>query len=168
MKEFSDGWYLIYTKPRHEKKVAAELTDKKIASFLPMTKKLRTWSDRKKFIEEPLFPSYVFIYLRDLQDYYDGIDVEGFLYYVRMGKRIARVSDTVVKNIQLAVTQTHGLEVSDSHFEPGQKAVISEGPLTGLSCELIQVDRNKKLLIRVDLLKRNILLSVSADHLITV
>jgi transcriptional antiterminator RfaH len=59
MKNLFAGWYLLYTKPRHEKKVSAALTEASVNSYLPTAKKLRTWCDRKKYIDEPLFPSYV-------------------------------------------------------------------------------------------------------------
>src|SRR5882757_9494489 len=147
MNNFHSGWYLIYTKPRHEKKVHTRLNEMQIDSFLPLTKKLRTWHDRKKYIDEPLFPSYVFIYLNSLQNYYEGIDAEGSLYYVRSGKEIARVQDSVVNNIKLVTSQVKDLEVSDSYFQPGQRLVISQGALTGLSCEVIESNSKQKLLV---------------------
>jgi len=166
MDTFLPGWRLIYTKPRHEKKVHSHLAEIKVNSFLPTKKTLRTWHDRKKYIDEPLFPSYVFIYLNDMQNYYDGLDTEGFLYYVKLGKEIVRVNESVVDNIKLVTGQAKEIEVSDISFEPGQKLVIREGALTGLSCEVIQYNKKQKLLVRVELLKRSILLTVPEEHLI--
>lgn len=168
MNNFHAGWYLIYTKPRHEKKVHAELMEININSFLPLTKKLHTWHDRKKYIDEPLFPSYVFVYLNDIQNYYTGMLAEGALYYVRYGKEIARVQDAVVNNIRLVAGQATDLEISDTRFQPGRKMVICQGALTGLSCELIEVGSKQMLLVRVDLLQRNILLTLPAEHLAVV
>jgi transcription antitermination factor NusG len=168
MKNFHAGWYLIYTKPRHEKKVHKQLSEVNINSFLPLTKKLRSWHDRKKYVDEPLFPSYVFIYLNDLQNYYGGIDAEGALYYVRTGKEITRVSEGVINNIKLLTDQAKDLEVSGNRFEPGRKLVINKGPLTGLSCEVIQFNNMQKLLVRIDLLQRNLLITLPAEHLMAI
>jgi len=162
---FRPGWYLIYTKPRHERKLCNRLSDTNMRTFLPARKVLRTWHDRKKFVDEPIFPSYVFIYLNDMQSYYAGIDTEGALYYVRTGKEIARVSDTIVDNIRLMTDQGHELEVSDSCFHPGRQLVISKGALAGLVCEVVECDKKQKLLVRVDLLKRNLLLTLPAEYL---
>lgn len=139
-----------------------------ISSFLPLTKKLRTWHDRKKYVDEPLFPSYVFIYLNDLQNYYEGIDAEGSLYYVKIGKEIARVNETVIENIKLVTEHVQDFEVSNDRFQSGQKLVIRQGALTGLSCEVVQLNYKKKLLVRVDLLQRNILLTLPAEHLMAI
>jgi transcriptional antiterminator RfaH len=168
MSSFKDGWYVIYTKPRHEKKVAGKLTETGIDNFLPTIKRVRKWNDRNKCIDEPLFPSYVFVHLDNMQGYYTGMDTEGVLNYVRVGKQVARVSDTVVNNIKLVTNQEKDVEVSDKYFRPGQQLVISQGALTGLSCEIIQFNGNKKVLVRIDLLQRNILLTVPTEHLVAV
>jgi transcription antitermination factor NusG len=167
MRVFNAGWYLIYTKPRHEKKVHAHLTEKNIDAFLPTTKKLKVWHDRKKYVDEPLFPSYVFIYLNSMQHYYEGIDAAGSLYYVKKGKEIARVSDTVFNNMRLATNQAKEIEVSDIRFQPGRRLVIGKGALAGLSCEVVQCNGKNKLLVRVDLLQRNILITLSEDYLMS-
>ncbi|WP_276483902.1 UpxY family transcription antiterminator [Paraflavitalea pollutisoli] len=166
MKGFQSGWYLIYTMPRHEKKVHAHLTSRKIDSFLPTQKKLRNWHDRKRIIDEPLFPSYVFIYLTDMQGYYAGLDAEGSLYYIKTGKEIARVSDTVIANLKLAAAQAQDIEVSDERFLPGRRLLIGQGSLTGLYCEVVQYHGKSKLLVRVDLLQRNLLLSLPQEYLV--
>jgi len=165
---FNAGWYLIYTKPRHEKKVSAQLFQSDINNFLPTKKALRNWHDRKKYVDEPLFPSYVFIYLNDLQHYYKGLDLDGALCYVRAGKEIAQVSQTVIDNIKLVSSEVNEYEVSGTSFSPGKQLVISKGPLTGLSCEVIQYNNKKKLLVRVDLLQRNLLVTVSDEDVMAI
>jgi len=56
------NWYAVYTKPQHEKKVAALLSKKKIENFCPLAC-VETQNFRKlKLIFKPLFQSYVFVY----------------------------------------------------------------------------------------------------------
>ena len=54
-------WYALYTEPRHEKKVAARLQQLGIEIYCPLIVQVRQWSDRKKKVEVPLLPSYVFV-----------------------------------------------------------------------------------------------------------
>ena len=54
-------WYAVYTRPRWEKKVAEHLTKNQFESYCPLNRVLRQWHDRKKFVQEPLFASYVFV-----------------------------------------------------------------------------------------------------------
>lgn len=155
----------MYTRPCHEKTYYNRLKESKIMAFLPTRKVLRVWHDRKKYVDDPLFPSYVFIYLKDRQDYYDGMDAEGYLYYVKCGREIARVQDSVVKNIELLTGLDRGLEVSTDRFEPGIRCVISQGALTGVCCELIEYNGARRVLVRVDLLQRNLLVTLSPECL---
>ena len=168
MNSFRAGWYVIYTKPRHEKKVYTRLTENQITSFLPTKKSLRVWHDRKKIVDEPLFPSYVFIYLNNLQCYYEGMDAEGALYYVRTGKEIAMVNESIVNNIRLVSHQGNEVEICDNRFEPGRRLVISQGPLTGLSCEVVESSGKSKLLVRVEILQRNILIKLPEESLVAI
>jgi transcriptional antiterminator RfaH len=160
MRKFLAGWVVIYTKPRHEKKVYTKLTEAGITAFLPTTKSLRIWSDRQKYTDMPLFPSYIFVYLNDLDDHHRAKLVDGFLRYITFGNELARINKSVISNIQLMVDSQQQLEISDEIFQPGDKICVSDGVLTGLSGEIIERNGERKILVRVNLLKRNILLEM--------
>ena len=165
MNKFNQCWYLIYTRQHHEKKVHKRFEELNIVSYLPLKKQLRTYSDRKKVVDDALFPSYIFIYLNNMSNYYSGMDTDGALYYVRSGKEIARVSESVINNIKLVMEKNGAPEVSEKGFQPGQRVVISSGALAGLTCEIVQCDNKQKLLVRVDLLQRNLLISIPEECL---
>jgi transcription antitermination factor NusG len=55
-------WYVIYTKPQSEKKVASFLTKKKIENFIPLVCAGAQKSWRNKIVYRPLFKSYVFVH----------------------------------------------------------------------------------------------------------
>ncbi|MES1159526.1 MAG: UpxY family transcription antiterminator, partial [Bacteroidota bacterium] len=61
MTEKKKTWYAVYTKPRWEKKVYALLTEKGMEAYCPLNKVKKKWSDRVKWVDEPLFKSYVFV-----------------------------------------------------------------------------------------------------------
>src|ERR1700739_1734056 len=56
-------WYAAYTCARHERRVAQQLEERHIESFLPTYRSVRKWKDRRKVLELPLFPSYLFVQL---------------------------------------------------------------------------------------------------------
>ena len=55
------AWFAIQTRPRYEKKVAVELHEKGIKTFLPLCSAVHKWSDRRRLVHLPLFPGYVFV-----------------------------------------------------------------------------------------------------------
>ena len=57
----SNAWYAVYVRSKHEKSVHDALQAKGIKSSLTMKTVIRYWSDRKKKVEVPLFPGYVFV-----------------------------------------------------------------------------------------------------------
>jgi transcription antitermination factor NusG len=59
------NWYVIYTKSRYEKAVADKLNLLGIEVYCPLLKRKKLWSDRWKWVEEPLFRSYCFVSLEE-------------------------------------------------------------------------------------------------------
>lgn len=162
---FVPGWYLLYTRPKHEKKVAHLLTLKNIYVFLPTHGTIRQWNDRKKFIREPLFPSYTFVYINNMKEYFTGQDIDGVVGYVKFGNTPARVDETVVNSIKIITESNADLAIYYNQFDKGQTLIIQEGPLKGVSCEMIEHKGREKALVRVALLQRSIILDIKAAQL---
>lgn len=76
--KFTNGWYALYVKSRCEKKVHKSLKDISLESFLPQVIKIRQWSDRKKTILKPLFPSYVFVNINSSLEFHKALSVNGW------------------------------------------------------------------------------------------
>lgn len=164
MYSFSNGWYILYTRPNSERKVSSQLGLDRILNFAPMVKTISQWRDRRKIIERPLFPSYVFIYLRNQHDYFKGLSAEGVWRYVKTGKQLSKIPDSVMDSITISVAQGKGLEVSTEFFDKGESIIITSGPLTGLSGEVVDYVRKQKILIRLNLIQSNILVDLPAEH----
>ncbi len=165
MENFGQGWCVLYTKPNHEKKVDEQLRKINLNSYLPTIKTLKTWCDRKKYVEVPLFPSYVFVRIANFQQYCSSLKIDSVLNYVRVGSRIARVSESIINNIRAIVINGNGIEVSSERFLSGTDLIIKEGPFAGFKCESIQYRGKRKLLVRINDLRQNILLNVPTDIL---
>lgn len=56
----SPVWFALYVRPRHEFVVLSDLSSNGTEAYLPVAKKLRNWKNRKKLVEFPLFPGYLF------------------------------------------------------------------------------------------------------------
>ncbi|MGG9964362.1 transcription termination/antitermination NusG family protein [Ferruginibacter sp. SUN106] len=61
------NWYVLYTRPQSEKKVATLLTKKKVEHFIPLVciEAQKSW--RHKAMYRPLFKSYVFVFTTEQQ-----------------------------------------------------------------------------------------------------
>ena len=59
--EATPQWYAVCTRSNHEKCAAAQLDARTIEHFLPLYETVRKWKDRRKRVELPLFPGYIFV-----------------------------------------------------------------------------------------------------------
>ncbi|WP_317133595.1 MULTISPECIES: UpxY family transcription antiterminator [Antarcticibacterium] len=114
------NWYVIYTKPRWEKRVATELEETNIESYCPVITEVRQWSDRKKKVVTPLFKSYVFVRLteKSRQDVFKAPGVIQFLYW--LGKP-AIVKDKEIETIKSWLNNDEIEIFSTDHLSPGDK-----------------------------------------------
>jgi transcription antitermination factor NusG len=166
MYKFKKGWHLIYTRPRQEKKLGTQLQERDIAYYLPTIRSLRTWHDRKKFIDMPLFPSYVFVYLPSSQHYFDAMKNEGFLCYVKSGKDIVNVREKTIDEIKFLLSHGSDIEVTaHCNFQPGKQVMICNGPFTGIECEVIKYNNKEKILVSLNLIQRSILATIPVEYL---
>lgn len=134
-------WYACYTRARHEKRVAALLHERGIESFLPLQTRDEQWSDRRKRVTWPLFPSYVFGRF-DLAELTRVLGVYGVVSIVRTGGAPTPIADEDIQNVRrfAEAIETHGLT---PEIEPlarvGDWVRIGSGPLSGV--EGIVVER---------------------------
>ena len=93
------NWYVLYTRPQNEKKVAALLTKRKIENFIPLvcveTEKL--W--RQKLVYKPLFKAYVFVCVTE-QDAASLINVDGVISLLYWLGKPAVINETEIQAIK--------------------------------------------------------------------
>jgi len=157
-------WYALYTKSRSEKKVEAELLAKNINAYLPLEKKLKQWSDRKKWVKEPLIRSYIFVNVTpaDLQKAYY---TPGVVKIVTFEGKPAPIPDKQIQAIRDVLESGESYEVTSDYFQLGESVEVKSGNLQGLRGELIKHVNRYKVLIRIDAIKQNLLVNINPSHL---
>ena len=152
------SWYVIYVKARHEKSANSDLAARGIESYLPMRKELHKWSDRKKWVEVPLFSSYVFV--KALPKEFSGVYLaSGFVKFVATNGKPSIIPDNQVDDVRRIVEYySSDVEVLDGSYS-GRKAEVTSGPLAGLRGEIVELLNRKHFVIRIEGLDK--LLSVS-------
>ncbi|NQY05368.1 MAG: UpxY family transcription antiterminator [Flavobacteriaceae bacterium] len=156
------GWHVLYVKSRWEKKVYESLEDNSIESFFPQTKTIKQWSDRKKMVLKPLFPSYVFVKINSSLEFHKALSVNGACAYIRFGKEYARVTEKEINQIKLLIGDKNISDIETNVELPkiGEVKKIACGPLNGLNCEIVKVDNLNKIIVRIDSLQQNIMATI--------
>ena len=155
-------WYPVYTNPRAEKKAHAALLDKGIVSYLPLQRRLSQWSDRKKWVEEPLIKSYLFVKITESEQT-EVLMTRGIARFIYFGGKIASMPESQIDNLKLLMMSPLELEVTEENLLPGEKIIIKAGPLKGMSGEIISYRSQKQLALRLENLGCSIIIHVAAS-----
>lgn len=141
-------WYAIYTRSRSEKKLYKELLDKGVESYLPLKREMRVWSDRKKWVETPLFSSYVFVRVSE-REYYEAINSSWAVRYVCFEGRAVPIPDSQIESLKLFLEDTkRDVELTSRSLKKGDHLEVTIGPLKGVRGELLQLRGQHRIVIR--------------------
>ncbi len=147
-------WYAIHTRSRHEKQVDLFLSERGVETFLPLVHTLSRRRDRKKYVDIPLFPGYLFVFT----------EKERLLFDVKYTRGVTRIIGTDLdaptpipdKQIQdiKSIMETEVQLDPFPYLKKGRMVRVKSGPLKGLEGILVERKGHYKLVIQIDLLQK--------------
>ena len=142
-------WFVLYTQPRNEKKVAERLEKAGITAYCPMTIQVRQWSDRKKKVEVPLLNSYVFVHLPEANRNL-VFEIPGIVRYLFWLGEPAVVRDEEIKTLQNWLAHDFAaLEVTA--LKPGDTITLKEGAFKNQEAIIKTISKTKMQLVLTSL-----------------
>tara|TARA_B100000575_G_C22992100_1_gene571995 strand:+ start:78 stop:539 length:462 start_codon:yes stop_codon:yes gene_type:complete len=148
-------WFVLYTKPHHEIKVARALEKIGIRSYCPVINKLKQFSDRKKKVTKPLLSSYVLVKIAN-NDRNKVFGVPGIIRYVYWLGKPAVVRDQEIELMQNNLSGIYN-EILISNIKKGTNYKIPSGPFQGQEGKVVNLFKNK---IKLELPSFGILLTL--------
>lgn len=140
------NWYVVYTKPKWEKKVAEKLGQIGIECYCPIITQVKQWSDRKKKVEVPLFNSYVFVQLKD-SDRNSVFQIAGVVRYLFWLGKPAIVRDEEIKSIKESLKASNIAEVSVTSIQVGDRIKLESGAFSNQSAIVQEVSNTHYILV---------------------
>lgn len=137
------SWYVLYTKPRNEKKVTQRLQDQGIIVFCPLREEVRQWSDRKKKVSEPVFKSYVFVKLDDYKaESVAVLATPGSVRFLWWAGNPGIVREEEIQAIKDFLEDYKNAEIT-IELKEGERIRVKEGPLKDAEGKVLKVKGNK-------------------------
>ncbi len=164
-REEETRWYAAYTKSRNEKKVYQRLLSQGFEAYLPLQKRLKQWSDRKKWVEEPLLSSYVFVKLAKT-DFYNVQSTEGLVRFISFEGKPAPIPPEQIDVLKALLNENIAIEAVDQQLEPGDEVEISFGSLSGLKGELVSHQGKNRLAVKIDHISHRLMVTLPANHVV--
>ena len=161
------AWFALWTRSRHEKRVRDQLEKKSVEVFLPTIGKWSHWKDRKKKIDWPLFPGYIFALTErqpraDVDERIGIIKVDGVVQIISNNGTLSSIPDEEIESIRTLVE-------SELAFDPvplikeGAMVKVTHGPLRGVVGRLVRKGAHARLVLSVDLIGQAVAVEVDAS-----
>ncbi len=153
-------WYAVHTRAKHEKRIAAELQERGIETFLPVASQVHRWSDRRAVVEVPLFPCYVFVHMDLISTpRLTVLRTAGVFRFVGFSSGPSPIPDVQIEAVQAVLANR--LPISSCGFvRVGQRVRIRGGALEGVEGLLVGHNGGRKLIISIDLIQQSMAVAV--------
>jgi transcription antitermination factor NusG len=154
-------WFVVYTYPKMERKVHSKIIEMGTESFLPLQKVVKQWSDRKKKLEVPLFPNYVFVRITPNKSF-DLLKIREVVRFLTIEGRPVAVTENEINSIKKILAGDS--EIHDEKWHPfyqiGEKIKIRHGRFSGIEGYLVRRSGKNRVMIQVDALKKAVSIDI--------
>ena len=159
------AWLVAYTKPRWEKKLADQLAAKGFEVYCPTQRVKRRWSDRTKWIDQPLFSSHIFIHIEPERR--DAVYfTPGFVRFLFWNKRPAEVRETEIDTLKRWLNDFDHEAISIQSLATGSHVTVKSGPLQGREGTVLE-QRGTKLELYLEDLQVKVTVDLTKTELVT-
>ena len=153
-------WFALQVNSRKENWIFAHLVGQGYECFLPKYKSVRQWSDRRKEIESPLFPGYLFCRFNPLERL-PILKTPGVMEIVGCNRKPIPIDEQEIQAIQRMMESSLARQPWP-YLEVGERVRIQSGALRGLVGVLVALKGNYRLVLSVTLLKRSVAVEIDA------
>ena len=149
-------WYACRTRGRAEKQVESRLMGAGFDAYLPVVRRERQWADRKKLVEFPLFPGYVFARF-ELSQVHDILATPGVATLVRLNGNLTPIRDEELRSVRRMLegaSETGLVPTAVDYLEPGDEVAVIDGPFRGMRGTLREVRGASRVVVRLSAIRQ--------------
>ncbi|MCE5333427.1 MAG: UpxY family transcription antiterminator [Desulfobacteraceae bacterium] len=162
--EAAASWYAVYVQSRCEFVARRQFTRLGIENYLPTMKKTTQWHDRKKTLDWPLFPGYLFVRVAPIpREFAHVLKTHGVvcLLGTKPGSPTPVTAEEIL-HLQMMTRSGEHLSVMN-RLQVGARVRIRQGVLEGVSGVLGSMEAGNKCLfgLNIEILGRSVCVMVS-------
>ncbi len=160
------NWYAMQVKSRHEFVTNSELARKDIETFVPAVRRQRQWKDRKKWVEFPLFPGYVFVHLQPAaEEFLSAVRTRGAVRLLSAEPGCPTpVAPEEIASLKIMMDSGQDFDIYP-HLKEGSPVRVRRGPLAGAQGVLRTKDGQHLFGVNIELLGRSVAVKICAEDL---
>ncbi len=159
--DLSGRWWVAHTRARSEKALAWDLFRRGIGYFLPLVERVTVSGGKKRRVQMPLFPSYVFFCGTDT-DRYNALTTNHVCQTLNVFNQEGLVTE--LSAISKALAGKAELDLYPFAVA-GQRCRIAAGPFEGIQGVVVRRKETARLVLEIGILGQGASLEIDADLL---
>jgi transcriptional antiterminator RfaH len=157
-------WYAVSCRSRFEKRAFEHFTKAGIESYLPLVRTLKQWSDRRKWVEVPLFRSYIFVRITP-KEYMKVLLTEGVVRFITFEGKAVPIPPKQITAIRHFLNSEKDQILAPGDLSIGDEIEIQRGSLMGLKGHLVDMHGKKKVKIEIEAIGKSIYITIPTSYL---
>lgn len=142
-------WYLVQSKPKQDERAEENLVRQGYVCCRPRCRRQRLVRGTSQFVEESLFPGYLFIHMPAGTNWTPLSSTRGVTKVVAFGGRPLAVADELIEALQLRSS------IELATYSDGDEAIVTvEGELSGVDSIFVSIDGGERVLLLMDIMCR--------------
>lgn len=144
-----EHWYAVAVASQHERKIVETLKSKGKEAYVPVRQEKHRWSDRMKIVDVVLTPQLIFV--RNSMDKKNEVfvnhKVKCYIYAPGENKPCP-ITDEKMRDFIRLIDKNYEFKLTAPMI--GEDVMVLEGPLKGLVGELVRVEDETQLFLRMN------------------
>jgi transcriptional antiterminator RfaH len=162
----NSSWYLVHTKARKEATALTNLERQNYRCYMPMLHFEKIRRGKSVIVEEPMFPSYVFVQLDNSGNGQSWTPIRstlGVRELVRFGGQSPRVDPDLI----VALLEREHMQQANPQalFAAGDKVVVMEGAFAGMEAIYQTADAERRSMILLNMLNKPVQMRIEPSLL---
>ena len=134
------------------------MAGQRIDCFLPLYKSIRRWKDRRKQLDLPLFPGYIFVHIA-LRDRLQVLQLPGVVQLVSFRGKPAALPDAEIEALRNGLARNLRAE-PHPYLTVGRRVRVRSGSVAGLEGILVRRKQKFRVVLSIELIQRSVAIEV--------
>jgi transcriptional antiterminator RfaH len=150
--------------PALKKKVAELFEREHIEYFLPLIKKYKVWSDRRKIIEVPLFNSYIFVFISE-HEHLSVLKIPGVVRFITFEGLKVSIRPVQIEAIKKYLDTGEEWLENEADYVVGKRVKVNRGSMKGLEGRLVQILGKQRVKVEIDAIQQSVFVKIPKGSL---
>ncbi len=141
IRAMNEKWHVVQTKQHFERKVAEQLTRKKIETYCPLQRKVNLFNEKRKISVEPLFDCMVFVRISESEQLMVK-KISGVVNFMYWLSDIAVIKEEEIEILKHVLDEFNVLKVQQIKVNTNESPKVMKSQVLEKSGDVIEYEKS--------------------------